>query len=191
MNVQFATLRLDEVCIAHGSHGHMTAEFENSFRTLFQSEYPRLFRYLDRLSGEPDVAADLAQEAFIRLNRRGAMPDRPASWLVTVAMNLFRNLRSTDARRRRLLTAARAESVLADPGPTAYQTGDAAESQARVRAALDRLPEREQRMLLLRAEGYSYRDMAEALELNEASIGTLLARAKQGFRQAYEGFDAS
>jgi DNA-directed RNA polymerase specialized sigma24 family protein len=40
--------------------------------------------------------------------------------------------------------------------------------------------------LLLRAEGYSYRDIAAALELNEASVGTLLARAKQSFLQYYE-----
>jgi RNA polymerase sigma factor (sigma-70 family) len=166
-------------------------DFDTRFRELFQTEYPRLFRYLDRLSGEPDVAADLAQEAFIRLNRRGTMPDRPPSWLVSVAMNLFRNLRSTDARRRRLLTVARAESVLADAAPTPYQASAAAESYERVRVALDSLPEREQRLLLLRAEGYSYRDMATALELNEASIGTLLARAKRSFRRVYEGFDAS
>ena len=166
-------------------------DFDTRFRELFQTEYPRLFRYLDRLSGEPDLAADLAQEAFIRLNRRGAMPDCPASWLVTVAMNLFRNLRSTEARRRRLLTEARVESVLADPTPTQYQTSTAAESQERVRSALDRLPEREQRLLLLRAEGYSYKEMAAALQLNEASIGTLLARAKRSFRRVYEGFDAS
>src|SRR3954471_14718070 len=166
-------------------------DFDDRFRTLFQTEFPRLFRYLDRLSGEPDIAADLAQEAFIRLNRRGTMPDHPTSWLVSVAMNLFRNLRSTDARRRRLLTAARAESVLADPAPSAYQTSDQTESYARVRVALDRLEGREQRLLLLRAEGYSYRDMAAALELNEASIGTLLAQARRSFRQAYEGSDAS
>jgi RNA polymerase sigma factor (sigma-70 family) len=166
-------------------------DFDTRFRTLFQAEFPRLFRYLDRLSGEPDVAADLAQEAFIRLYRRGTMPDHPASWLVSVAMNLFRNLRSTDARRRRLLTVARAESALADPAPTPYQTSAAAESYAQARAALDRLPEREQRLLLLRAEGYSYRDMATALELHEASIGVLLARAKRSFRQAYEGSNAS
>jgi RNA polymerase sigma-70 factor (ECF subfamily) len=166
-------------------------DFDARFRDLFQTEFPRLFRYLDRLSGEPDVAADLAQEAFIRLNRRGTMPDHPGGWLITVAMNLFRNLRSTDARRRRLLTVARAESVLADPSPTPSQSSDATESSARVRAAIGHLPDREQRLLLLRAEGYSYRDIAVALELNEASIGTLLARAKRTFRKAYEASDAS
>ena len=57
----------------------------------------------------------------------------------------------------------------------------------RVRAALDRLSERDRQILLLRAEGYGYRDLAVALDLNEASIGTLLARAKRAFRDAYEG----
>jgi len=48
------------------------------------------------------------------------------------------------------------------------------------------MPEREQRMLLLRAEGYSYRDIASALHLNERSVGALLARARRAFRETYE-----
>ena len=69
----------------------MALEFDALFSELFEREFPHLFRYLDRLSGEPDLAADLVQEAFVRLNDRGEMPDRPALWLVTVALNLFRN----------------------------------------------------------------------------------------------------
>lgn len=53
------------------------------------------------------------------------------------------------------------------------------------------MTERDQQLLLLRAEGYSYRDIAVALELNEASVGVLLARAKRAFREKYEEvFDA-
>ncbi len=55
-----------------------------------------------------------------------------------------------------------------------------------MRTALDRLAEREREMLLLRYEGFSYREIAEALELNEASVGTLLVRAKEAFRRAFE-----
>jgi len=55
-----------------------------------------------------------------------------------------------------------------------------------------RRPERERRLLLLRSEGFSYRDIAAALELNEASVGTLLARARTAFREIYkEASDAS
>ena len=108
-----------------------------------------------------------------------------------MALNLFRNVKTSRSRRRRLLTVARAEAVLADPPPTPAQAVEAGESGLRVRAAIDRLPERDQRLLLLLAEGYSYRDMASTLDLREASVGTLLARAKRAFRRAYEdGFDA-
>jgi RNA polymerase sigma-70 factor (ECF subfamily) len=154
---------------------------------LFQSHFHRLVRYLDRLAGDPELACDLAQETFVRLHRRGALPDHPEAWLITVAMNLFRNARTTAVRRRRLLTAARVEATLGDPGPGPEQAVEGTEERERVRAAIDQLGERERQLLLLRAEGYGYREMAVALGLHEASVGTLLARAKRAFREAYEG----
>jgi len=165
----------------------MTLSFHDRFVELFNAHFHRLYRYLDRLSGDPELAADLAQEAFVRLYRRGSLPDSPPAWLITVAMNLFRNARSQASRRLRLLTSARGETLLADAPPSPAEATDLDDSRRRVRAALDRLPEREGRMLLLRAEGYSYRDIAAALDLNEASVGTLLARAKRAFRSLYEG----
>jgi RNA polymerase sigma-70 factor (ECF subfamily) len=51
---------------------------------------------------------------------------------------------------------------------------------------MDVLPERDRKLLLLQAEGFSYRDIASALGLNEASVGTFLARARRAFRTAYE-----
>jgi RNA polymerase sigma-70 factor (ECF subfamily) len=153
---------------------------------LFRAHFHRLVRYLDRLSGDPELAADLAQEAFVRLYQRGSLPDHPEAWLITVAMNQFRNVRSTGARRRQLLTAARAEVSLSDPAPNPSQVVESGDERDRVRAALDRLSDRDRRILLLRAEGYGYRDLAAALELHEASMGTFLARAKRAFRDAYE-----
>ncbi len=163
-----------------------TASFHDQFVDLFNAHFRRLFRYLDRLSGEPELAADLAQEAFIRLHERGSVPDAPEAWLITVALNLFRNAKSSETRRRRLLTLTRGEGVHADPPPLPDEAAESKESRRRVRATLDRMPERERRLLLLRAEGYSYRDIATALELNEASVGVMLARAKQAFRTTYE-----
>jgi RNA polymerase sigma factor (sigma-70 family) len=52
------------------------------------------------------------------------------------------------------------------------------------RTALDSLPLRDRQLLLLRYEGYSYRELASALDLTETSVGTLLARAKDAFRRA-------
>jgi RNA polymerase sigma-70 factor (ECF subfamily) len=163
------------------------ASFPEQLASLFGAQFPRLFRFLDRLSGDPDLAADLAQEAFVRLHRRGAMPEAPEAWLVSVALNLFRNSRSTVTRRQRLLAVAGTDAVhqAAAASPDGVLIAD--EERHRVRAALDRMPERERRMLLLRGEGMSYRDISAALSLNEASVGTLLARARRAFRVAYEG----
>jgi len=160
-------------------------EFDALFSELFKREFPRLFRYLDRLSGEPDLAADLAQEAFVRLNDRGELPDHPPLWLITVALNLFRNVKTTRSRRRRLFTATQVDATLADPSPDPAENVQAEETRAQVRRAIDRLDDRDRQLLLLRAEGYSYRDMATVLGLNENSVGTLLARAKRAFREAY------
>jgi len=160
--------------------------FAERFAELFEAQFPRLFRTLNRLSGDRELASDVAQDAFVRLYRRGAMPDSPEAWLISVAMNLFRNAASTRSRRARLLTPARAEQSVADAPAAPDEDAEAADSRLRVRATLDRMPERERGILLLRAEGFSYRDIAAALRLNEASIGVLLARAKAAFRAIYE-----
>ena len=86
--------------------------FEAQFVALFEAHHHRLLRVLDRLSGDADVASDLAQEAFVRLYRRGAVPETPGAWLISVAMNLFRNARSSRSRHLRLLTVTRAEGAL-------------------------------------------------------------------------------
>jgi RNA polymerase sigma factor (sigma-70 family) len=157
---------------------------------LFDMHYPRLYRYMNRLSGDPELAADVVQEAFVRLYRRGSLPDAPAAWLISVAMNLFRNEKTTRGRRLRLLTPAYGETAHAGAPPQPDERVVAQDSRRRVRAALDRLPERERRMLLLQAEGYRYRDIAAALKLNEASIGVMLARARRAFRESYGDADA-
>jgi RNA polymerase sigma-70 factor (ECF subfamily) len=160
--------------------------FHERFVELFEAHFHRVYRYLNRVSGDPELAADVAQEAFVKLYRRGSLPDAPEAWLISVALNLFRNAASTRSRRLRLLTPTRGESVLADPSPSPDRAVEAEESRRRVRDALDRMPERERCLLLLRAEEYSYRDIAAALHLNEASVGVLLARARRAFRQIYE-----
>jgi RNA polymerase sigma-70 factor (ECF subfamily) len=159
--------------------------FDSQCAWLFHTHSPRLLRYFDRLSGDAELAADLTQETFVRLFRRRTMPEHPEAWLLTVAMNLFRNAQKSRARRLRLLTPERSTHAQSDPPPDPSDTVGQPERE-RVRAVLAQLPEISGQLLLLRAEGYSYRELAAALNLNEASVGTLLARAKQAFRAAYE-----
>lgn len=170
----------------------MGRTFRKSFVALFDAHYHRLHRYLNRLSGDPDLAADIVQEAYIKLYERGALPDAPVSWLITVATNLYRNVYTTRARRNRLLEVVPEAKTYADRPVLPVYEVDSADVARRVRAALDRMPEREKQMLLLRAEGYDYREIAGALDLRVTSVGTLLSRAKRLFRELYEAkFNAS
>jgi RNA polymerase sigma-70 factor (ECF subfamily) len=164
----------------------MSRSFHDDFVELFNGHFERLFRYLDRLSGDPDLAADIAQESFMKLHQRGSLPDAPGAWLITVAMNLFRNAYATHERRSRLLKVVPEAAMYADRSVSPDRGDESRALAARVRRALDGIPERERQMLLLRAEGFSYREIAEALNLQESSVGTMLARAKRAFKELYE-----
>ena len=167
-----------------------TPSFHVRFVELFDAQFHRLHRVIHRLSGEQELAADVVQEAFVRLYRRGSLPDSPEAWLISVAMNLIRNEKTTRSRRLRLLTPSRGEELQAGRAMDPAEAASLEDGRRRVRSALDRLPERERRLLVLQAEGYRYHEIAAVLRLHEASIGVLLARARRAFRKAFEGTDA-
>jgi len=146
-----------------------------NFETLFDSVYPSLFRYCNRLTGDPDQAQDLAQEAFFRLLDRGAEGTEAGlrSWLFSVATNLVRDRARTRETRRRILSGVPPPDDV--PGPD--RDLDRHEEIRRVRRALGVLTERDQEMLLLRQEGFSYREIAEVAGVSHRSVGTILARA--------------
>lgn len=160
--------------------------FEREFRQVFEDRFVSLYRYLDRLSGDPALAADVAQETFVRLYWRGAIPDNPRQWLVTVAHNLLRDSRRSVARHLRLLARRDAGTTMGDAPLAPDAALIAEETRQVVRAALNTMPERDRRLLLLRQEGYSYRELASLLSVPESNVGTLLARAKNAFRAALE-----
>ena len=160
--------------------------FEESFRRLFDAQYASLFRYLQRLTGEPDTAEDLAQEVFVRLYQRGSLPDDVRGWMATVAHNLLRDEKRTGKRRLQLIQAHPLDLERTSVVPADEKVlGE--ERRRQVRAALDRLNERDRRMLLLRHEGYSYREIAQVVGVSETSVGTLLLRATALFHTAYKG----
>jgi len=161
--------------------------FDAEFRAAFEARFAELFRWLDRYCGDAALAADVAQETFVRLHSRGAMPDDVRAWIVSVALNLVRDEQRRTTRRRLLLMRRPADSTMADAESSPEEVVLAAERRALVRRALDAMAPRERALLLLREEGYSYRDLALALSLNESSVGVLLMRAKEAFRKAFEG----
>lgn len=164
-----------------------TDAFEVAFARLFDERFASLYRYLDRLSGDPDLADDLAQEAFVRLHRRREIPNDARAWLAAVASNLFRDERRNARTRQSLLARQPAELTLASSSPSPDDAVERGEVKARVRRSLGRLPLRDRQMLLLRHEGFSYREIATALGIAETSVGTMLIRATQAFRVEFAG----
>ena len=159
--------------------------FEVAFARLFDERFVSLFRYLDRLSGDPDLAEDLAQEAFVRLHRRRQIPDDARAWLAAVASNLFRDERRRARRRQNLLARQPADLTLSSPPALPNDAVEREERNTLVRHALDRLALRDREMLLLRHEGYSYREIAIALGVAETSVGTMLIRATDAFKAEF------
>ena len=158
---------------------------EDAFGALYAARFAGLYRYLDRLTGDAELASDVAQEAFIRLHGRGEMPDEPVGWLVTVANNLVRDEHRLTSRRLRLLREQPQHVPLGAPADPAADL-DRAERIGAVRAALETLTLRDRQALLLKHAGYSYREIAGAVGLSETSVGTTLVRAGQAFRAAFQ-----
>jgi RNA polymerase sigma factor (sigma-70 family) len=160
--------------------------FDAAFSLLFEQRFAPLFRYLMRLTDDRELASDFAQEAFVRLYRRGSLPDTPGAWLVTVAHNLLRDHRRSAKRQLTLLSARQDRSLERDRSAGAEGQVLAEERRGQVREALDRLNTRDRQALLLRHSGHSYREIAVALSVAETGVGTILIRASQAFRRAYE-----
>ncbi len=60
-----------------------------------------------------------------------------------------------------------------------------AEKRARVRATLASLKPSQAQVLILRASGFSYKELADTLGVKTGSVGTMLIRAEAEFRKCY------
>ena len=141
---------------------------------LFAEHHASLFRYLARLTGDADAAADAAQEAFVRMVERPPAPGETRAWLFRVGTNAALEAARTRTRRARLLDARPGRAPLGDAPDEALER---AERRSAVQAALATLPERDRRILLMREEGFSHREIAEAVGTTTGSVGTMIARA--------------
>jgi len=47
------------------------------------------------------------------------------------------------------------------------------------------IPKRDAELLVLRSVGFSYSELGDALQLKQTSVGTMLSRAQQAFKNEY------
>lgn len=162
----------DFPCLASASHFRGM-----DVAALFSEHHPALFRYLARMTGDPDLAADAAQEAFVKLVERPPAPGETRAWLFRVGTNAAREQARTRGRRLRLLEARPERAPVGDAPPAPDEALDAAERRRVVQRALGTLAERDRTILLMREEGFSHREIAAAVETTPGSVGTMIARA--------------
>jgi RNA polymerase sigma-70 factor (ECF subfamily) len=158
------------------------------FDAVFREHYPRVVALLARLTGDRAQAEEIASDVFCKVSQRGRMPfgsEDPAPWIYRVATNAGLDALRSNMRRRRREDAAGAESVRTASSETALDGVLRNERCARVREVLGDLKPRDAQLLLLRAEGLAYREVAEALGMQPGSVGTLLARAEAEFEQRF------
>jgi RNA polymerase sigma-70 factor (ECF subfamily) len=152
------------------------------FGAVFRSEYKRMTGVISRIIGDPARAEELAVEVFCRLWRRpNVQGPKAGGWLHRAAIRLALD----ELRRRSRREKYEALFSVFRPQSTPEQIHLLTEKQRQVRATLSRLNRRDAELLLLRNDGLSYHEIAEVLDLNPASVGTLLSRAQKAFRQRY------
>lgn len=158
---------------------------ESEFESIFLEHYANVLGILMRLTGDRAQAEDLANDVFWRLSRR------PLDWLLTndVGPWLYRTathagidaLRSANRRKRHEQNAV--GSGCEDR--TALTEVLRGETCRAVRSVLASMKAAQAELLLMRADGCSYKELAQAVGVAPASVGTLLSRAESEFRKRY------
>jgi len=150
-----------------------------AFDAIYREYGGAVHDYLARLTGDPALADEFAQETFLRFLRHRSsihgVNGTLGAWLFRVATNLAR-----DGARKRRPGPLPAEETPAREGADGPAAAEAREVGERVRAEVDRLPRDLREAFLLRAHHeLPYQKVALALGVCERT-------AKERFRLARE-----
>jgi RNA polymerase sigma factor (sigma-70 family) len=155
---------------------------DESFEALFTAEYARVAGIANRVLADSHEAEDVAQEVFIDFHRlHSASAQYAPAWLHRAAAHAALNrLRGARRRQRRELAQAADEGgQTLDP----QKQVEVNEDRRRVRQALARMAPKPASVLVLRASGLSYAEVAQALGVGIGQVGTLLRRAEIALRK--------
>lgn len=149
---------------------------------LIDAHYQALYRYAFRLSGSSSDAEDLTQEAFGKaLTRLSQLrePDKARGWLFRILRNGYLR-RIRDEKRHRIVPLDAVGDVPERPADTMPDL-----DPARLQVALNELDESFRTPIILYYfEEFSYKDIAEQMELPIGTVMSRLARAKAYLRTA-------
>lgn len=151
-----------------------------AIRELFFLHYRPLCLYALHYLKDADAVEDVVQEAFTAYWQRHGddAPDNPKSYLYAMVRN-----RCIDALRRagrdpEQVRAEDAAGVIEDS-----QAEERAELEARLWAAVERLPGKRRELLLMsKRDGMSYEAIAEATKLSVNTVRNQISRSLQALR---------
>lgn len=155
--------------------GPRARESEASFRALYERSAPRLRAYLRRMTGSPEMADDVLQDAYVRYLGADVpevmTEEQTMSYLYTTATRLVYDRWRRQRTERRWKDTTTMEKTR-DPEPVGLRRD--------VEQALERLKPRDRAMLWLAyAEGRAHREIAEIMDVQELSVRVLLFRARK------------
>jgi RNA polymerase sigma-70 factor, ECF subfamily len=170
---------------------------ERAFRSLFDSFFPRLYRFaLARLAGDREAARDVVQQTFCRaIERLDSWRGEAAlySWFCQVCRNTLvdycRNARRQvptvslleDEPQLRSLLDALAAPAAERPDVEVWQR----DVRRLIQATVDALPGKYGEVLEWKyVDGLSVNDIAGRLEIGDKAAESLLTRARIAFREA-------
>lgn len=161
-----------------------------AFEEMVKRYQRRVYSVARRIVRRHDVADDVTQETFLRAHHALSSFDveRPfGPWICRIAANLAVNhVRSPQAREQELPDSHH-ETPAASPDPL-HDVLDK-EAQRVLDDALAALPPEQRAVLVLRVqEDFSYREIADTLQLEMGTVMSRLARAREKLRVALEPY---
>lgn len=145
---------------------------------LVHSHLPAALKFAVRLTGDPDHAEEIVQEALVRVSKgwksfRGESQFR--TWLLRIVINVFRDHFS-----KRTIQESLSEDF-ADPKVNAPPTEALANELSQLIAdCVSALPTRQREVLVLSSfEGLSPSEVAEVLRISEANVHATLHVARR------------
>jgi len=166
----------------------------SALTALVEKYQDRIYNTCWRLSGNADDAADLTQEAFIKVMEAiGSFGHRSGfyTWLFRIAVNLTLSHRRKSGRRRTLSmhsdgsdNATAPEQWLESADDTPDKAAEDAERHELVAEALETLDEEHRTVIVLRdLQSLDYREIAEILDVPTGTIKSRLHRARLALRE--------
>ncbi len=151
---------------------------------LFALHHGEIYSYLCRMLSDDELAADLAQETFVKAYRAFDTllePSRARAWLYQIASRTALD----ELRRRKIVRFIPWTGESRGPASSAEDVVLQLRLSGEMERALARVPERQRNALILaEVHELSGLELAAALGVSHVAARALLTRARESLRQA-------